>query len=73
LIAETISALLNDDIPEPDKQAHSEIMDAIEAAYAYAVRRFRAPFFTSRSIDFVIMNDPTNRSSALGTSLLRRR
>jgi len=47
LIAETIEATLEDDLPEPDMAAHSAIVDAIEAGDAdradAAVRQFMAP------------------------------
>ncbi|MFJ6322887.1 MULTISPECIES: FadR/GntR family transcriptional regulator [unclassified Rhizobium] len=46
-IAETIEATLDAEIPEPDMQAHIEVVDAIEAgdpeAADAAVRRFMAP------------------------------
>jgi DNA-binding FadR family transcriptional regulator len=50
-IAETIEATLGEDIPEPDMQAHADIIDAIatgnpETADA-AVRRFMAPVITA--------------------------
>jgi DNA-binding FadR family transcriptional regulator len=49
-IAETIEATLGEEIPEPDMQAHADIIDAIatgkpEAADA-AVRRFMTPVIT---------------------------
>lgn len=47
LIAETIAATLEDDLPEPDMAAHCAIVDAIEAGDPdradAAVRRFMAP------------------------------
>ena len=47
LIAETIAATLEDDLPEPDMAAHRAIVDAIEAGNPdgadAAVRRFMAP------------------------------
>jgi DNA-binding FadR family transcriptional regulator len=50
-IAETIAATLEDDLPEPDMQAHAGIVDAIEAGNADAacdaVRRFMAPVLSS--------------------------
>ncbi|WP_064693529.1 FadR/GntR family transcriptional regulator [Rhizobium aegyptiacum] len=46
-IAETIAATLGRDIPEPDMQAHADIVDAIETGDPdkadAAVRRFMAP------------------------------
>ena len=46
-IQETIEATLADEVPEPDMQAHVEIVDAIETgnpqAADAAVRRFMAP------------------------------
>ena len=46
-IAETIEATLGDDLPEPDMQAHADIVDAIEtgepAKADAAVRRFMHP------------------------------
>ncbi|MBB2700190.1 FadR family transcriptional regulator [Rhizobium phaseoli] len=46
-IAETIAATLGQDIPEPDMQAHADIVDAIETGNPdqadAAVRRFMAP------------------------------
>ncbi|WP_454853629.1 FadR/GntR family transcriptional regulator [Rhizobium binxianense] len=46
-IAGTIAATLNDEIPEPDMQAHRDIVDAIETGDPQkadaAVRRFMAP------------------------------
>jgi DNA-binding FadR family transcriptional regulator len=50
-IAETIEATLGEDIPEPDMQAHANIVEAIatgdpEKADA-AVRRFMAPVFNA--------------------------
>ncbi|PCK80634.1 FadR/GntR family transcriptional regulator [Rhizobium sophoriradicis] len=46
-IAETIAATLGTDIPEPDMQAHADIVDAIETGNPdtadAAVRRFMAP------------------------------
>ncbi|MBX4929600.1 FadR/GntR family transcriptional regulator [Rhizobium binae] len=46
-IAETIAATLGQDIPEPDIQAHADIVDAIETGNPdkadAAVRRFMAP------------------------------
>lgn len=46
-IQETIEATLGDDVPEPDAQAHAEIVDAIESGDPdladAAVRRFMAP------------------------------
>ncbi|PCK85911.1 GntR family transcriptional regulator [Rhizobium sophoriradicis] len=46
-IAETIAATLGTDIPEPDMQAHADIVDAIETGDPdkadAAVRRFMAP------------------------------
>ncbi|MGZ2481771.1 DNA-binding FadR family transcriptional regulator [Rhizobium pisi] len=46
-IADTIAATLGNDIPEPDTQAHAEIVDAIETGDPdkadAAVRRFMAP------------------------------
>ncbi|MBY4632496.1 FadR/GntR family transcriptional regulator [Rhizobium croatiense] len=46
-IAETIAATLGTDIPEPDMQAHADIVDAIETGdpdtAGAAVRRFMAP------------------------------
>lgn len=50
-IAETIEATLNEDLPEPDMQAHAAIIDAIESGDAeragQAIRRFMAPVFTT--------------------------
>jgi DNA-binding FadR family transcriptional regulator len=46
-IAETIEATLGQDVPEPDMQAHADIVDAIETGDPEradaAVRRFMAP------------------------------
>ena len=46
-IAETIEATLGQDVPEPDMQAHADIIDAIETGDPEradaAVRRFMAP------------------------------
>ena len=46
-IAETIEATLGQDVPEPDMQAHADIVDAIETGDPdkadLAVRRFMAP------------------------------
>ncbi len=46
-IQETIEAMLSDTVPEPDIQAHAEIIDAIETGLPEeadaAVRRFMAP------------------------------
>ncbi|MDR6755053.1 DNA-binding FadR family transcriptional regulator [Mycoplana sp. BE70] len=46
-IAETIEATLGDDLPEPDMQAHADIVDAIETGEPEkadaAVRRFMHP------------------------------
>ena len=46
-IADTIAATLGNDIPEPDMQAHADIVDAIETGDPNkadaAVRRFMAP------------------------------
>lgn len=50
-IAETIEATLNDEIPEPDMQAHRDIVDAIETGDPKkadaAVRRFMAPILAA--------------------------
>ncbi len=50
-IAETIAATLEEDLPEPNLQAHVDIVDAIETGDASkadaAVRRFMAPIFTA--------------------------
>lgn len=50
-IAQTIEATLGADIPEPNMQAHSAIIDAIETGDAaraeQAVRRFMAPVFNT--------------------------
>lgn len=50
-IAETIEATLANQLPEPDMQAHAEIVDAIETADPAkadaAVRRFMAPVLTA--------------------------
>ncbi|MBD9374101.1 FadR family transcriptional regulator [Rhizobium sp. ARZ01] len=50
-IAETIEATLGDDLPEPDMQAHAEIIDAIETGDPEkadaAVRRFMAPIIAA--------------------------
>jgi DNA-binding FadR family transcriptional regulator len=50
-IAETIEATLSNDIPEPDMQAHADIVDAIETGDPKkadaAVRRFMAPVITA--------------------------
>ncbi|QFY62157.1 FadR family transcriptional regulator [Rhizobium grahamii] len=50
-IAETIEATLGADIPEPDMQAHADIIDAIEtgepAKADAAVRRFMAPILSA--------------------------
>lgn len=50
-IAETIEATLDEDLPEPDMQAHATIIDAIESGNArraeQAVRRFMAPVFSA--------------------------
>jgi DNA-binding FadR family transcriptional regulator len=46
-IADTIAATLGKDIPEPDMQAHADIVDAIETGDPdkadAGVRRFMAP------------------------------
>ncbi|MFK0386385.1 FadR/GntR family transcriptional regulator [Agrobacterium sp. NPDC090273] len=50
-IAETIQATLRAEVPEPDMQAHADIVDAIESGdadkAAVAVRRFMAPIFST--------------------------
>jgi DNA-binding FadR family transcriptional regulator len=50
-ITETIEATLGEDIPEPDMQAHTDIVDAIATGNAdhadAAVRRFMAPVITA--------------------------
>ncbi len=50
-IAETIQATLRAEVPEPDMQAHADIVDAIESGdadkAAGAVRRFMAPIFST--------------------------
>ena len=50
-IAETIASTLDGDIPEPDMQAHADIVDAIETGdpdkAAASVRRFMAPVLTA--------------------------
>ncbi|MDQ0322653.1 DNA-binding FadR family transcriptional regulator [Pararhizobium capsulatum DSM 1112] len=50
-ITETIEATLGKDIPEPDMQAHADIIDAIETGDPEkadaAVRRFMAPVISS--------------------------
>lgn len=50
-IAETIAATLEEDLPEPDLQAHADIVDAIATGDAgkadAAVRRFMAPVFAA--------------------------
>lgn len=50
-IAETIAATLEEDLPEPDLQAHADIVDAIETGDPgkadAAVRRFMAPVFAA--------------------------
>jgi DNA-binding FadR family transcriptional regulator len=50
-IAETIAATLDDDVPEPDMQAHADIVDAIETGNPdtadAAVRRFMAPILAA--------------------------
>ncbi|KQV84201.1 FadR/GntR family transcriptional regulator [Rhizobium sp. Root1220] len=50
-IAETIVATLGNDIPEPDMQAHADIIDAIATGDPQeadaAVRRFMAPVITA--------------------------
>ncbi|WP_199090350.1 FCD domain-containing protein [Bosea sp. ASV33] len=51
LIAETIAATLEDDLPEPDMAAHRAIVDAIETGDPdradAAVRRFMAPVLSA--------------------------
>ena len=51
LIAETIAATLDEDLPEPDIAAHAAIVDAIESgdpdAADAAVRRFMAPILSA--------------------------
>jgi DNA-binding FadR family transcriptional regulator len=51
LIAETIAATLEDDLPEPDMAAHRAIVDAIETGDSdradAAVRRFMAPVLSA--------------------------
>lgn len=51
VIAETIAATLEDDLPEPDMAAHAAIVDAIESGDPdradAAVRRFMAPVLTA--------------------------
>lgn len=48
-ITETIEATLSEEVPEPDMQAHADIVDAIESGDPEkadaAVRRFMAPVF----------------------------
>jgi DNA-binding FadR family transcriptional regulator len=50
-ITETIEATLDEEVPEPDMQAHADIVDAIETGdadkAAAAVRRFMAPVFST--------------------------
>lgn len=50
-IAETIQATLRAEVPEPDMQAHADIVDAIESGdadkAAVAVRSFMAPIFST--------------------------
>jgi DNA-binding FadR family transcriptional regulator len=50
-IAETIEATISAEVPEPDMQAHADIIDAIETgdpeAASAAVRRFMAPVLSS--------------------------
>jgi len=50
-IQETIEATLGDDVPEPDQQAHADIVDAIETGDPdradAAVRRFMAPIIAA--------------------------
>lgn len=50
-IAETIEATISAEVPEPDMQAHADIIDAIETgnpdAASAAVRRFMAPVFSA--------------------------
>jgi DNA-binding FadR family transcriptional regulator len=50
-IAETIEATLSAEVPEPDMQAHADIVNAIETGdadiAAAAVRRFMAPIFST--------------------------
>ncbi|ENN88724.1 putative transcriptional regulator protein, GntR family [Rhizobium freirei PRF 81] len=57
-IAETIEATLDAEIPEPDMQAHVEIVDAIETgdpeAADAAVRRFMAPVIVT--LDRLLMS-----------------
>ncbi|AYG69090.1 MULTISPECIES: FadR/GntR family transcriptional regulator [unclassified Rhizobium] len=57
-IAETIAATLDEDIPEPDMQAHIAIVDAIEAGNPEAadavVRRFMAPIVAT--LDRLLMS-----------------
>ncbi|CAN7246213.1 FadR/GntR family transcriptional regulator [Rhizobium sp. LjRoot30] len=57
-IAETIESTLGDDIPEPDRQAHVDIVDAIESGEPEkadaAVRRFMAPVLAA--LDRLLMS-----------------
>ncbi|MCR6500588.1 FadR family transcriptional regulator [Shinella sp. CPCC 101442] len=58
LIAETIAATLEDDLPEPDMAAHAAIVDAIESGEPdradAAVRRFMAPVLTA--LDMLLLS-----------------
>jgi DNA-binding FadR family transcriptional regulator len=57
-IQETIEATLSDAVPEPDMQAHAEIIDAIETGLPEkadaAVRRFMAPIIAA--LDRMLMS-----------------
>jgi len=57
-IAETIESTLGGDIPEPDRQAHDDIVDAIESGCPEkadaAVRRFMAPVLAA--LDRLLMS-----------------
>jgi DNA-binding FadR family transcriptional regulator len=50
-IAETIAATLDDEIPEPDMQAHTDVIEAIATGDPQkadaAVRRFMAPVLSA--------------------------